>query len=91
MSAENTEPTPGTDDAPASETPDATLAAEPTIRVVSGAPTDEELAAVVAVLTARAAAAAASVEPPREVAYWGRPAHVRHGRPRSWAESTLPR
>ena len=90
MSAENTEPTPGTDDAPASETPDATLAAEPTIRVVSGAPTDEELAAVVAVLTARAAAAA-SVEPPREVAYWGRPAHVRHGRPRSWAESTLPR
>lgn len=64
----------------------------PTIRFVAGTPSDEEIAAVVAVLTARAAAAAgADREAPEQAAYWGRPAHVRHGRARSWAESTLPR
>lgn len=87
MSAETAVPA-----ATTAEVPDAAgTSSAPMIRVVSGRPTDDELAVVVAVLTARAAGAASAVEPPREVAYWGRPTHVRHGRPRSWAESTLPR
>ena len=70
---------------------EATESPRPTIRFVSGAPTDEEIAAVTAVVLARAAAASGTESPAPVRSMWGRPAHVRHARPRSWAESRLPR
>jgi len=57
--------------------------------VVRGAPTPEELAAVLAVLSSRAAPAAA----PRARPLWSRPllrAPIAPG-PGAWRESTLPR
>ncbi|WP_157987420.1 acyl-CoA carboxylase subunit epsilon [Jiangella endophytica] len=65
----------------------------PLFRVVKGTPTEEELAALVVVLTARAAGASAPVEPPRSAwaSYWTRrPAPLTAG-PGSWRASALPR
>ena len=62
------------------------------IRFIGGNPSPEDVAAVVAVLTAQAAAgAAASSAPEPARSMWGRPAHARQARPRSWAEARLPR
>jgi len=55
--------------------PDATAEPAPLFTVVRGAPTEEELAALVAVLTSRAAVVAASDPAPA-------------GRPSGWADRT---
>ncbi len=76
----------------AQETPNAQIA-KPILRVVKGDPTPEELAALVAVIAARNAAAAnaaASAEPRIRTA-WGEPARLarpphRHG-PDQWRRS----
>jgi len=66
----------------------------PDLRVVRGVPTDEELAALVTVVAARAAAARAAVDRPREVSPWSAPG-VRlrrplHPAPGGWRRSALP-
>ena len=69
---------------------DATEQARPLLRVVRGDPTPEELAALIAVVSARGG----DVEepaPPRSL--WGRPAlrPTLHPGPGAWRASTLPR
>lgn len=76
-----------------------TDAAEPvvqpvTVSVVSGNPTDEELAALVALLSARSAATAAAASQRRTASEWAAPryrmrAAVRR-RPDGWRFSALP-
>lgn len=63
---------------------------ETLLRVIAGEPTDEELAALVAVLAATAGNGPAA-NPSSVTQHWARPAHVRRAKPRSWAESRLPR
>jgi len=64
----------------------------PYLRVVRGEPTAEELAAVVAVLAARSAAAPAPARPPRSA--WADPARrlglTHRAGPGAWRRSTLP-
>lgn len=74
------------------ETPDAPIV-KPILRVVKGDPTPEELAALVAVIAARNAAAAnaAADAKPRIRSAWGEPARMarpphRHG-PDQWRRS----
>jgi hypothetical protein len=64
---------------------------EPLLRVVRGEPTDVELAALVAVVAARASGEAA--EPPAPRSRWAAPRprpELRHG-PGAWTGSALPR
>ncbi len=64
--------------------------ARPLLRVVRGTPTPEELAALVAVITARGGAPAAAA--PAPPALWGRP-QLRGGLapgPGAWRASALP-
>jgi hypothetical protein len=68
---------------------------EPVLRVVKGEPTPEELAALVAVVSARAAAAAAAPtsEPPRAsnwATYWRNARRPLHPGPNSWRTSAHP-
>jgi hypothetical protein len=68
---------------------------EPVLRVVRGEPTDEELAALIAVLAARAGAARAStVDSPRRTSAWNAPAarlrRPLHPGPDAWRRSALP-
>ncbi|MQA95992.1 MAG: acyl-CoA carboxylase subunit epsilon [Streptosporangiales bacterium] len=70
---------------------------EPFLQVVRGDPTPEEIAALVAVLTARARAAAAAraADRPRPVSAWRDPSRLvrrplPHG-PGAWRASALPR
>jgi hypothetical protein len=71
--------------------------AAPTLRVVSGHPTAEELAALVAVLAARSGNGAGEPEPPRPASAWtDRERYVRSGRwgfgsRTGWRASALPR
>ncbi len=51
--------------------------ARPVLRIVRGEPTPEELAALLAVLSARGGGAAVAPEPPRSA--WGRPESGMHG------------
>lgn len=71
---EPTDPTAEVADGPAAE--QATEPARPMLRVVKGDPTDEELAALVAVVAARSAAAAqaAARTRTRPRSEWGHPA-----------------
>ncbi|RIQ27377.1 acyl-CoA carboxylase subunit epsilon [Jiangella rhizosphaerae] len=65
----------------------------PLFRVVNGTPTDEELAALVVVLTAKAAGGRAPSEPPRSAwsSYWStRRAPLAPGAG-AWRASALPR
>lgn len=71
-------------------------AARPRLRIVNGDPTPEEVAALVAVLSARAAAAAAAApEPTQRRSVWA--AHERrmrrpvHPAPGGWRASAFPR
>ncbi len=61
----------------------------PVLRIVRGEPSAEEVAALVAVLSARAGSAAAAPEPPRSA--WGRPGSALRGtvptHPSAWRES----
>lgn len=50
--------------------------AAPLLRVVSGDPTAEELAALVAVVSARQAAASAASTPVKKRSEWGHPARA---------------
>lgn len=59
----------------------------PTFTVVRGAPTAEELAAVVGVLVGIASQAPAMSEPPKPSAWWASGLPVR---PRGWRASGLP-
>lgn len=66
-----------------------------TIRVLRGNPTPEELAAALAVVRARLAAAAAGPEPPRAGGEWGRaartvPRRVPAPGPDAWRTSYWP-
>jgi hypothetical protein len=67
------------------------------LRVVRGEPAPEELAALVAVLAARAAAGGGPAEPPRPASGWtDRSRYVRSGRLEfgtrtGWRASALPR
>jgi hypothetical protein len=66
----------------------------PFLRVVRGDPTPEEIAALVAVLTARARAASASPPAPRPRSAWSDPSRrlrgtLPHG-PGAWRASALP-
>jgi hypothetical protein len=67
------------------------------LRVVRGEPSAEELAALVAVLAARAAAGGSAAPAPRRVSGWtDRSRYVRSGRPEfgvgsGWRASALPR
>jgi hypothetical protein len=75
-----------------SSAPDDDASATPLLRVVRGQPTAEELAALIAVVTARAAAADA--DPPRTRSTWADPSRqlrqaTQHG-PGAWRRSTLP-
>jgi hypothetical protein len=75
-----------------SDAPDEDAAAAPLLRVVRGQPTAEELAALIAVVTARAAAADA--DRPRSRSTWADPSRqlrrpMQHG-PGAWRRSTLP-
>ena len=66
--------------------------ARPLLRIVRGAPTDEELAAVVAVVTARTSAVAAASAPAVR-SLWGAPvlrSPLTPG-PGAWRASGLPR
>ncbi len=69
------------------------MSEEPFLRVVRGAPTAAELAALVAVLTARAAAGTARAATPRRA--WADPASrlppPLHPGPGAWRRSGLPR
>lgn len=64
------------------------------LRVVRGTPSDEELAALTAVITATVSRAAAST-PPRRRSVWGDPATRLRTRlepgPGAWRASALPR
>jgi hypothetical protein len=66
-------------------------ATRPLLRVVRGNPTDEELAALLAVVAARGSAAAPEPAPVRPL--WGRPVlrSALHPGPGAWRASTLPR
>ena len=70
---------------------------DPTIRIVRGVPSDEELAAIVGVLLSRSAPAPVAADPPSRWAASGRPGvRLRDGRPsrpgpHSWRSSALPR
>jgi hypothetical protein len=80
------------------ETPESAAEPTPVLRVVKGEPTPEELAALVAVVSARAAAGAASAaaesEPDRAsdwASYWRNARQpLRHG-PGRWRASAHPR
>ena len=65
----------------------------PALRVIAGNPTDEEVAVVVAVLSARAAAR--PVVPPAQLTLWSRKGrNVRppqHPGPGAWRASMMPR
>jgi hypothetical protein len=67
----------------------------PTLRIVKGDPTPEEVAALVAVLSARAAATAAQEEPtPRRSEWAGHERRMRrpvHPSPHGWRASAFPR
>jgi hypothetical protein len=66
----------------------------PLLRVVRGEPTDEELAALVAVVTAKSAAAAAAAEEPARSQWRNRSRNIRPPigpGPGSWRASGLPR
>lgn len=68
---------------------------EPQVRVAKGHPTDDELAAVVAVISAKATQAAAAGQKPRQPSTWA--AYWRTVRtplvpgPGAWRASALPR
>ena len=66
-------------------------ASRPLLRVVRGEPTAEELAALVAVVTAGAAVTAPAAAPPPSL--WGRPVlrSPLHPGPGAWRASGLPR
>ncbi|MBB5788329.1 acyl-CoA carboxylase epsilon subunit [Jiangella mangrovi] len=66
--------------------------APPLFRVVRGTPTDEELAALVVVLTAKAAAGRAPSAPERSswASYWNHRAPLAPGAG-AWRASALPR
>ena len=72
-----------------SEDPQAAAPERPVLRIVRGEPTAEELAALVAVLTARAGGGQAAPEPVRSA--WGRPGTSLQGsvptHPTAWRES----
>ena len=64
----------------------------PVLRVISGNPTPEELAAVIALVTARSGGMAADA-PPAPRSLWSRPqlrSTLQHG-PGAWRASALPR
>jgi hypothetical protein len=65
----------------------------PLLRVVRGAPSAEELAALVAVVAARAASGTS--DPPARRTAWNDPARLTrgpvHARPGGWRASALPR
>lgn len=68
----------------------------PLLRVVRGEPTPEELAALVAVVSASAAASAGTEEEPVALSEWAAPERsmrtpVFAGPPMSWWASSLPR
>ncbi|WP_129667887.1 acyl-CoA carboxylase subunit epsilon [Phytoactinopolyspora endophytica] len=69
--------------------------AEPLVRVVKGEPTDEELAALTAVVSAKAAAAASadteSEQPSTWAAYWRTVRTPLRPGPGAWRASALPR
>lgn len=70
-----------------------TESADPPLRVVKGQPTDDELAALVAVVSAKAATAGAddAAQPSTWAAYWRRVrTPLRPGRG-AWRASALPR
>lgn len=75
----------------------ADMTAAPALRVVSGDPTAEELAALVVVLAARAGSGTAEPETPRPTSAWtDRARYVRSGRwefgaRAGWRDSALPR
>ncbi|TDD72932.1 acyl-CoA carboxylase subunit epsilon [Jiangella aurantiaca] len=64
----------------------------PLLRVVRGNPTDEELVALVVVLTAKAAAGRASASPPRSAwaSYWTRRRAPLTPGAGAWRASALP-
>ncbi len=67
---------------------------EPVLRVVRGEPTDEELAALVAVVTARSAAARAGAEEPPRSQWRNRSRNIRPAigpSANAWRASGLPR
>lgn len=65
----------------------------PMLRVVRGNPTDDELAALVVVLTARAASGRVPSDPPRSAwaSYWTRPRAPLTPGAGAWRASALPR
>jgi hypothetical protein len=77
---------------PKPDASDATEPAQPLLRIVSGTPTPEEVAALVAVL---AASDGGDAPAPRRTPAWSRPERLvrathRHG-PGGWRASGLPR
>lgn len=66
---------------------------EALFRVVRGTPTDEELAALTVVLTAKAAGGPAPAEPPRSAwaSYWARRRAPLTPGDGAWRASALPR
>ncbi|MFF0491142.1 acyl-CoA carboxylase subunit epsilon [Nocardia sp. NPDC004068] len=58
---------------------DAESDAGPVIRILKGAPTDDEIAALVCVLTAAAASADSAPEPRGPIDLWGRPTFMHRG------------
>jgi hypothetical protein len=74
--------------------PSERVSERPVLRVVRGEPTEHELAALVSVLAARAAARASAVDTPAHPSAWGAPA-ARLRRPvypgqGAWRRSALP-
>jgi acyl-CoA carboxylase epsilon subunit len=66
----------------------------PVLRIVKGDPTPEEIAALVAVLSARAAAVGGEEPPPRRSEWAGHERRMRrpvHPSPGGWRASALPR
>jgi len=68
--------------------------ARPVLRIVKGDPTAEEIAALVAVLSARAAAVGGEEPPPRRSEWAGHERRMRrpvHPSPGGWRASAFPR
>jgi len=92
----STEATGGAAAGSTSESVSAAQALVPALRVVSGQPTAEELAALVVVLATRSGAGAAEAETPRAVSAWmDRSRYVRSNRAgfgtrAGWRASALP-